>query len=247
MSSKDVVMMIVAFLIGLIIVSVLFGGKPQPQPKQPGPAPRAALQEAAGMPQGELVGLDSGYFLYHSPQDRFFLCRLNQGRLEVVDVYKLRRTEPTYFAGISEGAAHGWSFVSLSREKDAVLEAKRKQFEKVVISRDVNEQDWEKARELAGEIAAVGGIEFLKGWLGPQRDWAGRRAAAIALAKRGYIETVPVLADMLLEGPQARELAAKWLVKLTGEDFFEKPKSASTEKVLGRYKDWYNEHAKEKR
>ena len=237
MSGKDTVMMVLAFLAGLVLVTLIFSGGQQEQPQKEPPPPGATAASIPAAQTGRMAGLGDGYFVYHSPEERFFLCRNNDGRLQVIDVYKLERKDPTYHAGASGGSSHGWSFESLSREREAVLEAKSGQFEKAVIS-----QDWAKCEQLALEIAAVGGIDFLLERLAPKQDWGGRRAAALALARRGYIETVPVLADMLLEGPEVRDKAAGLLVKLTGEDFSKA--AAQLEGGIDAYKDWYKQHDK---
>jgi hypothetical protein len=234
-------MMILAFIAGFVLVAILFGGSSgQQSEKKPSSPPPAPAPE--GMQKGHMVGLGDGYFMYLSPEDRFFLCRMQDGRLTVEDVYKLRRKEQTYHAGVSETVGHGWAFESLSRQKEAVLGAKCRQFETAVTGRPVDQQDWEKLEKLAREIAAAGGIDFLKGWLDPKRDWSARRAAALPLGERGYVEAVPALIEMLLEGPEVREKAANLLVKLTGEDFFEGPKTERQSKAREAYKKWYEKH-----
>jgi hypothetical protein len=234
-------MMVLAFFAGLVLVTLIFSGSPREQPeKKLEPAGTPNISPATA-PVTQMVGLGEGYFVYRSPEDRFFLCRAEGGRLQVVDVYKLRRKEPTYHAGVSGKSSHGWSFESLSRGKEAVLEAKCNHFKNTVAS-----QDWTKAEKLAQEIAAVGGTDFLKDWLEPKRDWGGRRAAALALAERGYVETVPALADMLLEGPEVRERAANLLVKLTGEDLCEGSKRQNQQNAIEKYKEWYLSHLEEK-
>jgi len=237
-------MMVLAFLAGLVIVSLFFGGTP-PQ-EQAKPAVEAAKTPIlpGSLPGGQMTGLGGGFFVYHSPEDRFFLCRFENDRLQVVDVYTLNRREQTYRPGAPQASGHGWIFESLSREKEAVLEAKTKQFDKVANQKPVGKQDWGKLEELAREIAAVGGIEFLKGWLAAGGEWGGRRAAGLALGELGYVETVPTLTDMLLEGAEVREKAANLLVKLTGQDFFEGPKHLSQNKAVEAYKNWYAEYLK---
>lgn len=231
-------MMILAFVAGFVLVAILFGGSSGQQSDTQKPAtPPAPAPD--GMQKGQMVGLGDGYFVYLSPEDRFFLCRMQGGRLSVEDVYKLRRKEQTYHAGVSETVGHGWEFESLSQQKEAVLEAKCRQFERAVAGKPVDQQDWEKLEKLAQEIAVAGGIDFLKGWLGPKRDWGARRAAALPLAERGYVEAVPTLTEMLLEGPEVREKAANLLVKLTGEDYFEGPRSERQNKARDAYKKWY--------
>ncbi len=241
MSGKDFIMMIIAFAVGLVLVTVIFSGKPQEQSGKDDvvtPAPAGRID----VPDAQLVGLSGGYFIYRSAEERFFLCKMENDRLEVVDVFKLTHKPPTYFAGILRGASHGWSFESLSRAKEAVLEAKQKQFQKAVEA-----EDWSKAQELAAQIAAVGGVEFLKKWLDPKRKWWGRRAAALSLAERGYVETVPTLVEMLLEGREFREKSANLLVKLTGKDFFEGSKSRSQGKAIEAYRKWYEQERKKDR
>ncbi len=230
-------MMILAFFAGLVLVTIIFSGGPREQPKETQPASAAPVAAPPGVPAGQMVGLGDGYFVYHSSEDRFFLCRMDQGKLRVVDVYSLQRKHAGYHGGAAKESRHGWSFESLSREAEAVVEAKGNQFEKAVAS-----QDWEKAESLAQEIAASGGADFLKTWLEPKRDWGGRRAAALALGERRSAEAVPVLADMLLEGPRVRERALKLLVKLTGKNFLEGKGSPSEESAISEYKKWYREH-----
>lgn len=239
MSGRDTIMMIIAFVAGLILVTAILGGSPQNETKKEAAPSGSPLMQPASMPAGQMVGLGDGYFLYHSPEDRFFFCRRDGESLLVLDVYTLERRELTYHAGAGKASGHGWSFESMSREKEAVLEAKSKQFANLVGVDAPARQDWAGIEELAREIAAVGGVDFLKSWLEPKKDWGGRRAAALALAERGYVESVPALADMLLEGPDVRERAASLLVNLTGEDFFEGPKRQSQEKAIDKYKEWY--------
>ncbi len=241
MTGKDTTMMILAFIAGFILVAILFGGSSgQQSDKQPPAPPPASAPD--GMQKGQMVGLGDGYFVYLSPEDRFFLCRMQDGRLKVEDVFKLQRKEQTYHAGVSETVGHGWAFESLSRQKEAVLEARCKQFESAVTGSPVDKQDWDKLEKLAQEIAVAGGIDFLKGRLDPKQDWSARRAAALPLGERGYIEAVPALTEMLLEGPEVREKAANLLVKLTGEDYFEGPKSERQNKAREAYKKWHEKH-----
>jgi hypothetical protein len=234
-------MMILAFFAGLVLVTIIFGGSSQEKPKEEQPEKPAPAAAPANMPADMMVGLGEGYFVYRSPQDRFFLCGMRDGKLEVLDVYKLTHREPTYHAGVAEKSSHGWSFESLSQGREAVLEARSRQFEKAAAS-----EDWAKTEKLAQEILAAGGIEFLKSWLDAGRNWGGRRAAALALAERFYAQTVPVLADMLLEGDEAREKAGSLLVKLTGEDFLKGLEGRNPDKAIRAYKDWYLKHQKEK-
>ena len=234
-------MMILAFIAGFVLVAILFGGSSGQQSEKKPPAPPPA-PAAESVQKGQMVGLGDGYFVYLSPEDRFFLCRMQDGRLSVEDVYKLRRKEQTYHAGVSDSVGHGWAFESLSRQKEAVLEARCKQFESAITGKSVDQQDWGKLEKLAQEIAVAGGIDFLKNWLDPKRDWSARRAVALPLGERGYVEAVPALTEMLLEGPEVREKAANLLVKLTGEDYFEGPKSERQNKARESYRKWYEKH-----
>jgi hypothetical protein len=247
MTGKDLTMMILAFIAGLVLVTIIFGGSPQEKSEVKQPEQSAPVPAPAGVPGGQMVGLGEGYFVYHSPQDRFFLCRQNAGRLEVLDVYHLARKEPTYHAGVPEESRHGWSFESMSQEKEAVLEAKCRQFEKAASEKSLSEQDWARMEKLAQEIAAVGGIDFLKNWLEPDCGWGGRRAAGLALAELSYPGAVPVLAEMLLEGPEVRERAARLLVKLTGKDFLEGSATRNPDKAIRLYKEWYVEYSRKEK
>jgi len=231
-TGKDTAMMILAFLGGLILVTIIFGGSPSKQPdtvKPALPVPPAPSAETA-----QMVGLGEGYFVYRSHEDRFFLCRRGKERLEVVDVYTLTHKPPTYHAGVSDEPDHGWAFESMSRGKEAILEVRRRQFEESVAS-----GDWEKTQGFAQEIAAVGGTGFLTDWLGSEKDWCGRRAAALALGQRGYVETVPVLADMILEGDDIRKKATELLKKLSGEDY---SVYSDRQKTIQAYKKWYEDN-----
>jgi len=247
MTGKDLIMMTLAFFAGLVLVTIFFGGSSQEKPEVKQPEQSAPVPPPAGVSGAQMVGLGEGYFVYRSTRDRFFLCRLDDKKLEVVDVYRLARKEPTYHAGVPEDSSHGWSFESMSREKEAVLEVKCRQFTAAAGEKTLNEQDWARIEKLALEIAAVGGIDFLKSWLEPDRNWGGRRAAAIALAELSYVGAVPVLADMLLEGDEVRSKAARLLVKLTGKDFLEGSSTRNPDKAIRLYKEWYAEYSRKEK
>jgi hypothetical protein len=240
--------MIFAFLVGMILVFALSPAPSRQQTtgtaSQPGVSPpethaRVSQVQIPGYSFPLLIPLSDNYFLYISSDERFFLCRFNpQSGLEVVEVYQLTYKPDRYLTELAKRKTHGWYFDAFSVEKETVVKAKAQKFEQVCAT-----DNWDSAEEAAKDLAAAGGIAPLLSSL-KSENYAARRAAALVLAELGYIQTVPVLAELLREKRSVRERVTVLLVKLTGKDFVSSISGEDMGQAIKKYLQWWKENQK---
>jgi hypothetical protein len=240
--------MIFAFLVGMFLVFALApapsrqqtaGTASTAQTSPPEASARVAQAQIPGYSPPLLIALPDNHFLYVTPDERFFICRFDpKTGLEVVEVYQLSYKPDRFLTELAKRKTHGWYFDALSVGKLAVVKAKTEKFEQVCAT-----SNWENAEEAAKDLAAAGGIAPLLGAL-KSENYAARRGAALSLAELGYIQTVPVLTELLREKRSVRERVTPLLIKLTGKDFISTLRGEDMEPAIGKYLEWWKENQK---
>ncbi|RME04903.1 MAG: HEAT repeat domain-containing protein [Planctomycetota bacterium] len=145
-----------------------------------------------------MVALSGGYFLiYRKPH--YLVCRLKPsvGKLEIVRVYRLRRDFLRYPSNPQEIALHGYYLEDISLPVRRRLEKLLARFRALEGKPAVAYEYTREAERLAEKIAALGGIGELMRFLERGVSFRLRRGAALALGKRGYVEAVPALLELL--------------------------------------------------
>ncbi|MFH1422529.1 MAG: HEAT repeat domain-containing protein [Planctomycetota bacterium] len=240
MSGKDIVFMIGAFLIGMLLISAF---STRPVPKQTATMTSVAapnIQQVLPFGHAPLLApLSDNYFVYIANDERFFICHYKQNTgLEIVEVYQLTYSPDRFATDLSKRKTHGWYFDAVSIEKLAVVRAKTDKFLQVGAT-----DNWNAAEEAAKDLAASVGIAPLLEAL-KSEHYTARRAAAFALAEIGYLETVPVLAEVLHEKRVVRERAGALLFKLTKKDFLAEVHGDNVEPAVKKYLEWWKEQQK---
>ena len=180
-------------------------------PRESGPLPPdAAALASVGEGRVILAGVDGHLFLLGldgAGSDR---------RLVLERVYKIRRDPSRSLDDPGSRSAHGWYLDDLAAERERRVRAMREEISSRLGSVTGTVEEIDAIAALADSLADEGEIPLLTSLL-DHSSYLARRAAAIALGRRGYRRAAPALIEVAEKGDErSREAVGPILASLSG-------------------------------
>ena len=232
--------------LGFLILGIILGWQMRTEPTTIPNAPQTnKVKESnpSGVSSREMITLEKDYFLVRDKED-FILSRRQGKNLIIERVMRLSYAPQRFPQDPKKLTFHGYYWDDVTVSKRQKLVEKKKIFESLKPLPLYAVRFTVQANKLAEEIADLGGIIYLMGFLVQESYPRLRKAASMSLGNRKYHKAAPVLLEFLakeksLEG--MRQLVAS-LEKVTGQKLNPKEGKPNKEEVARKVEEWLKKH-----
>jgi len=153
------------------------------------------------------------------------------------EVYSITHAPRRHANSPDKRTLHGYYMDAASGDRKAEIDHARGRFLDAAPAHNLR-----IALDAAENLADMGEHTFLLEQL-DTTVFAGRRAAALVLGKSGYVQTVPILIELLGETElEIRSKAADYLKKITGKNFVEDINVEVQYTAAKKYKEWWENY-----
>ncbi|MHC4661054.1 MAG: HEAT repeat domain-containing protein [Planctomycetota bacterium] len=219
---------------GMVAGGMLVRSRPSASPRVDVNLPEKFI---SGDGSAMVAVIEPGRMIYLDNSGQLFdIVFPKSGEPEISDIYSITYAPKRHASAPSSRSVHGYYLDSVSAERKNQREVARRSFLDAAQGRNLR-----LALDAAERLAELGEHPFLQEQLG-KPGYAGPRAAALALGKRGYMETVPILIPLLGDmNLDIRAAAAEYMRKISGKDFITDIQLQTQDAAMKKYTDWWEE------